>query len=276
MKDFHKPITIEELNLRMGRAASVVKLICGVANNATALIMLDAHDKMKQHPNYRHRVKYLYHKAINKQREQERTLLHARTNRFFHLGDMTDETRKIYGNISDAEYFEFWQGLGARAYTDTRPMVTSLWNKYRLSLCHHGILHADTLAWSMTAMAALELACKMYESVVRTVAKDNDLPHAAINMVFSGFYIRPVADLWRKAMEESEPKANGYELDEIEQRNIQLGLRQLEEAWSNTHHIFDMASGATEDFAEVFRTKGEWKKALRMIKESKQRVDEYL
>lgn len=266
---------MDELTHRMAHASSVVKLVCGVGNNATALIMLEAHDYIKQHPNYRQRVKMLYRLAIQRQRDMEKVLLHTSTNRFFHLGDMSPETRKIYGNISDAEYFEFWQGTGARAYTETRPMLTSLWNKYRLSLIHHDILHADSLAWSMTAMAAMELACKMYDSVVRTVANDNDLPHQALNNVFQFFNLRPVADIWRTALDATEPKACGYELDEMEDRNIQMGIEQLEEAWNNTDTIFDMAAGATEDFAEMFRTKGEWKKALRVIKEAKVEAREY-
>lgn len=274
--DYRHKMTIQDLTLRMARAASVVKLVTGVGNNATALIMLDAHDRMKEHPNYRHRVKMLYRQAISKQREMEKVLLHTRTNRFFHLADMTAETRKIYGDISDAEYFEFWQGLGARAYTETRPMVTSLWNKYRLSLIHHDIPHADTLAWSMTAMAALELACKMYESTVRITATDHDLPHQAVDRFFHAFNLRPVADIWRTALEATDPKALTYHLDEVEDRNISMGIIQLEEAWNNTDTIFDMATGATEDFSELFRTKGEWKKALRIIKKAKVEANEYV
>lgn len=271
--DYRVRITMDELTQKMGKAANVVKLICGVANNAAALIMLDANDKMKEHPNYRQRVKMLYKHALDKRKELERNLLYTRMNRFFHLEDMTDETRKIYGKISDAEYFEFWQGMGGRAYTDTRPMVTSLWNKYRLSLIKHNIKYPEIFAWSMVAMAALELACKMYESSVRSVANDHKLPVDALNQVFGGFNLRPVADLWRKALEATDPKTNDYELDEMESRNIQFGLIQLEEAWSDPNGIFDMAAGATEDFEEVFRTKGEWKKALRTIKESKQRLE---
>ena len=276
MMDYRHKLTMQELTLRMARAARVVKLICGVGNNATALILLDANDKMKAHPNYRHRVKMLYRQAINKHRELEKVLLHTRTNRFFHIADMDDQTRKIYGNISDAEFFELWQGTGARAYMATRPLVTSLWNKYRLALIHHEFPHPDTLAWSMTAMAALELACKMYESSIRTVAEDHDLPHDAVERVFHVFNLKPVADIWRKAMEATEPKIVNCQLSEIDDRNIQMGIIQLEDAWNDTNTLFDMAAGAIEDFAELFRTKGEWKKALRIIKEAKQEAKEHL
>jgi len=118
----------------LARSASVVKLVRGVANNATWLVMMDAHDAIKKHPNYRGKVKYLYKQAFKEFKNNERQLLYANENRMFHLADMTPTTRKIYGNITDAQYFEYWQGLGARAYTEGNQWVSSLDNKYRLSL----------------------------------------------------------------------------------------------------------------------------------------------
>ena len=249
----------------MGSIASTIKLVCGVANNAALLVVLDAHDKVRHHPAYRHQVKRFYQQAIKTYREQERSMLYARTNRMFHIDDMPASVRKKYGNITDAQYFEYWQGLGARAYTEGKPWLTSLQNKYRLSLLGHDVPNADTLAWVMTAQACLELACKMYETQMRQCVEHYHIPDENLRPVFSLFSMRRTADLWYKAMQLTEPQATRYDLAPIEERNIVLGIQQLHEAWSDPRLIYGSAFTATEDFDDIFRTKGENKKALREI-----------
>lgn len=251
----------------MGSIASTIKLVCGVANNAALLIVLDAHDKVRKHPAYRHQVKHLYCQAIKTYREQERELLHARRNRMFHLADMPENIRKKYGDITDAQYFEYWQGLGARAYTEGRPWITSLQNKYRLSLQGHGVEHADILAWVMAAQACLELACTMYEEQIRQCVATWHIPEENLRPVFGLFSMHRTADLWYQAMTQTDRTITTYDLDPIEERNIAMGIRQLHEAWSDPKLIYGSAFTATEDFDDIFRTKGENKKALREINE---------
>jgi succinate dehydrogenase/fumarate reductase flavoprotein subunit len=58
-----------------------------------------------------------------------------------------------------------------------------------------------------------------------------------------------------------------YELEEVEERNINLGIIQLAETWANPDYMYDSVSESLPDYAEIFRTKGEMKKALRNIEE---------
>ena len=266
--------TAEQLDHQLSGAASMVKLACGVGNNAAYAVMLTAHDHIKMHPNYRHEVKRLYRQAFTMFRQREGQLLHRTTNRFFHVADMTPEVRKKYGNITDAQYFEFWQGLGALAYREGQPLITSLHNKYRLSLLGHGIALPDIVAWPMTAQACLELACTLYNAAVRSCAEEYHLPIGPLRDLFAPFSLRPVADVWNKALTLTDPKADTYDLNEGEKRNIQLGLEQLEELWANPKFLYNSAFTATEDFEDIFRTKGENKKALREIGEIMQETEE--
>ena len=159
--------TAEQLEQQLSGAASMVKLACGVGNNAAYAVMLTAHDYIKMHPNYRHEVKRLYRQAFTMFRQREGQLLHRSQNRFFH-----------------------------------------------------------------------------------------------------------VADVWGKALTLTDPKADTYDLNEGEKRNIQLGLEQLEELWANPKFLYSSAFTATEDFEDIFRTKGENKKALREIGEIMQEAEE--
>jgi succinate dehydrogenase/fumarate reductase flavoprotein subunit len=58
-----------------------------------------------------------------------------------------------------------------------------------------------------------------------------------------------------------------YELEDVETRNINHGIIQLAETWANPDYMYDSVSESLPDFEEIFRTKGEMKKALRNIEE---------
>jgi hypothetical protein len=274
-------MTKEELEIRVAKAAGVVKLVCGLGNNAAWMVCLDAHDVIKKHSRYNQRTKgghtvgYFYRKVLKMYRDYERMLLCSSTNRFFHVADMSEETRKKYGDITDRQYYEFWTGIGGAAYTRSKPMVTSLQNKYRLSLMQHGIAMPEMVAWVMTAQACLELAVTMYEKALVNIEDELQIPRKVLDFVFGRFSMKEIAKVWRQAMEATEPNAN-YELEGIEERNIEQGIIQLQEAWSTTDGLYGATMDSVKDFDEVFRTKGEMKKAMREIAEAKAEVDRQL
>ena len=257
--------TEAEVATALATAASVVKLITGTANNAAWYVMIHAHDQIRKHPKYKHETKRTYKAAITAWHEYETALLHAYHNRFFHVGDMDERIRKKYGDITDAQYYEFWASMGGTAYMKTKPMITSLWNKFRLSLIQHKVRNEDSLAWAMTAMSCLELADKMYESALNTVTTNTGLPSPLIRTVFAGFSIRRIADLWRKALHMTDDIT--YDLDDIEARNIEMGVRQLQEAWTEAHLLYDSVRASINDYDDVFRTKHERRMAIAEINE---------
>ncbi len=265
----------EEIERQVGAVASMVKLATGVANNAAIAIMLDAHDQAKRHPNYRHKCKQAYRQALKEWHDYEAHLLHADSNRFFHVSDMDEATRKKYGDITDRQYFEFWQGMGAYAYQETRPLVTSLWNKYRLSLVNHKAAHPDLLAWPMVGMAVLNLACSIHEHSVEEACRCLPIDNHIVKHIFAQLSLRRVLAEWVKALDLTDPTVH-YDLEPTEQRNIELGVMQLAEAWANPDLLYDSSANAIPDFEEIFRTKGEMKKSMREIADMKSRTQEEL
>lgn len=274
-------MTKEELEIRVAKAAGVVKLVCGLGNNAAWMVCLDAHDVIKKHSRYNQRTKgghtvgYFYRKVLKMYRDYERMLLCSSTNRFFHVADMSEATRKKYGAITDRQYYEFWTGIGCAAYSRSRPMITSLQNKYRLSLMQHGVGTPEMVAWAMTAQSCLELAVTMYEKAMENIEEELQIPRKVLDFVFRQFSLKEIAKVWRMALDATEPNAN-YELDDIEERNIEQGIVQLQDAWSGTDGLYGATMESVNDFNEVFRTKGEMKKAMREIAEAKAEVDRLL
>jgi hypothetical protein len=188
----------------------------------------------------------------------------------FHMDDMNEDVRRKYGNISDAEYYEFWKGVGAVAYTKTKPMITSLWNKYRVSLIQHNVRDAEHVAWVMTAQAALDLAGAMYESAMKECETGYGLSRKILDAVFGQFSLKTISKNWMRALLLLTPETEPIKLSDMEERNIDFGLRQLMEAWLDPELLYSSASGAVEDYNEIFATKGFVKKVQREIAEVKE------
>lgn len=260
-------MTYEETVKRLSNAAAVVKLICGVANNAAWLIVLDAHDHARRCPNYRHQVKHKFKSALQALREYERNLIHTEENRMFHMADMSDRVRKKYGDITDREFYDFWTGAGSAAYERTKPLLTSLQNKYKLSLEREGVPEAYNVAWVMVGMAALELAVRMYDKAIEECVTGYQLPRKLLQRVFGQFSLAHVLKLWRDALIALCPGTDQIKPSHTDERNIEMGLIQLTEAWIDPTTLYNSTMDTVAEYSEVFRTKGEMKKSLREIAE---------
>lgn len=248
----------------MAAAAGLIKFVCGVANNAAWLVALEALDHARRCRDYRGNVKYRFNQSVAAYHDYESNLIHNKNNRMFCLADMTPDIRKKYGNITDREYYDFWTATGAQAYTKTKPMITSLWNKYRLSLQSHNVKESEHLAWVMTATAALELAVNLYKRAIKDIVEQYKLPRHLVEYVFSQFSLEPVRKRWNDAMLSLSPHVD-YTISGMEERNIVHGLEQLQEAWTDTSVLYDSASETVAEYEEVFRTPGEQKKVMREI-----------
>ena len=263
----------EEIVKAVSNAAAIFKLVCGVGNNAAWLAMMDGYDQAKRCKAFRrslkggHMVGWYFKKAVNDFKEYERQLLTTEKNRMFHVADMTEDVRRKYGDISDAQYYEFWKGVGGVAYAKTKPHITSLWNKYRVSLVKHDVKDAEHVAWVMTAQAAIDLSLAMYESAMKECETGMNLHRQLLEGIFGKFSLKTVSKDWMRAMMLLAPETDDYQLDSTEERNIEFGLEQLMEAWLDPELLYSSASGAVDDYEEIFATKGFVKKVQREIAE---------
>ena len=266
-----KDMMYEEIVKAVSNAAAIFKLVCGVGNNAAWLVMMDGYDHAKRCKAFRrslrggHMVGWYFKKAVNDFKDYERQLLTTGKNRMFHVADMTEDVRRKYGDISDAEYYEFWKGVGGVAYAKTQPHITSLWNKYRVSLVKHDVKDAEHVAWVMTAQAAIDLSLAMYESAMKECETGMNLHRKLLDGIFGQFSLRTVSKDWMRALMLLAPETDNYQLDSTEERNIDLGLQQLMEAWLDPELLYSSASGAVDEYEEIFATKCFMKKVQREI-----------
>lgn len=257
----------QQVQLTWANAAGVMKLVCGVGNNAAWYVVLHARSQLRTHRLYKHQVRQAFNAAMEKFHEYERNLIYAKEHRMFHLADMAPETRKRYADITDRQYYEFWAGCGSAAFGKTMPLITSLQNKYRLIMLNHGIRESHLAAWALTAQAALDLAVSMYESAIKQVCEYPGMRERAVRVVFNQFSLKPVQEAWEKAIDLLDPKCLIVEPTTLESKNLENGLTQLAEGWTNIAAVFRSVQKSAEDYQEVFRTIGEQKKAMREISE---------
>jgi len=280
---------IEQLTIDIARASSVMKLVCGVANNAAWQVVLHAYSyisgrrmdpndpdgrrRMPAHPRFRHEVKKQFKKALDEWKAYEHRLVYASEYRMFHVDDMDEAHRRRYGDITDRQYYDFWSGIGAPAFTKTMPYITSLWNKYRVSLISHKVEHPDHVAWVMTALAALELADQLYYKAIDECVSGYKIPRPLLNKIFRQFRLTRVKDAWHQALMMLAPETV-FDLDYVEEKNIKIGLTQLCDAWSDPNLMYESTMNTVEDYDEIFATRGFQKKSLRELADIKNKTEE--
>ncbi len=254
--------TLEE---RLAKAAGYVKLTTGVANNAAWVVALTAYDHAKLCRRYAREVKKAFSEAVKEWHNYERRLLSPVGPRMFHLEDFDAKTRERYGNITDREYYEAWASIGFFAYKKTQPWITSLWNKHRLSLLQHHVEDAEHVAWVLTALSALYLAQQIYQHTMKHVVSDFLITRMTAERVFLQFSLAAVLKRWQRALLLLAPEYN-YTLESTERKNIENGLRQLCEAWTDMELLCEVTIMSVEDNEEVFKDAKTHRKVLRQLK----------
>lgn len=247
--------------------SATMKLHCGIANNAALIIMVDALDVVRKHPRYKHRAKQLFKESLRLRDAYERRLRFDE-NGFFAIKGLPAHVRELYADgVGMGDYFDFWAGLGSRAYVVTKPFVSALTHKYYRSLVAHGVKDAEYLAIGLSACAALALAGNTYDMAIRNECGRFGVPERIGRKFFADFSLRRVELAWAGALAALEPRAVQDELSEEESRNIYLSIDDIESRW----HDFDnykATMGETADaFSDMFRSDEARKIVMRATRE---------
>lgn len=254
--------TIEQIEERVWKCSGMVKTMLAMPNNVAYIMLYNAHDKAKTHPAYRHEAKRLFKRTVEEYREYEKGLYCAQENRMFHVGDMNEQTRKRYGDITDRDYFELWQDMGSKGYELALPHLQALTHKFRLSLRRRNIQEADILCHLLTASAVMEIALSFYRSATDLCKSEFKLPEQLVTRLYGGFSLQRVKQAWERACTALAPYR--YPLEEIEEKNIAMSISDIADTWSEQDNMLAAVIDAVENNEELFRTRGEMKKVLRI------------
>lgn len=233
-------------------SSGMVKMVMGVVNNAAEIVMVDAFERVKSHKNFRRAAKYHFNLALKARDEYEQKLKHSRV-RFFDTSDMHDSCRKIFSErFSNDDYFEYWQGFGALAYSRLKPMVEDLRQAYQRVLERYCVADAEVTSHVMAAYAVLLLSVQAFNETMRSLKVCVSM--STRSYVFSPFSMGKVANCWMHALEEFNRDALLC-LDADEDEEIASKIRALH-VIVDPSFVFDSIKHTIGDFNEVFRNNG--------------------
>lgn len=269
--------TLKDIEYMLTYSSSMAKSVCGVTNNYAILVMLDAHDRIKKTDIYRHQVKLAFKQAISEMQAYRRMLKmgNPRGLRFFNLNDMTPETRNKYGDITNEEYYDYWESIGSLAYTKTKDLMNSLAYKYEKVLIEKGCKYHKELAWVMVASVALSVAVGQYEGVIQQCSDELSITAAELNEMLSPFNMNNINMRWKRAWELADPECS-VKMDKDQFRNIELGIEQLSAALRDPLLVYDSVIDSTSSYDEIFASKKKQKEIIKEMKSCKSEFNKSL
>lgn len=255
------------------KAASFVKLVDGTVNNAAWAACLDAYEYLKPLKRFNQQVRggytagYGYQRCFKALKAYQRNLIYTSDNRFFHVADMTEETRNYYAkDMTDEDYYDFWASFGFKAYQDNKQFLTCLVHKLRLFYEAHAVKQAEAAAWSMGAYMSLSVATECHEFVVKAVATDWGGDIRAWRSLFKAFDLATVEKLWGDAHRDFFPELGALVFSDHEFENVRLSFNQWAGRLIKGKTLAKSRMDTVADYADdIFRTPGCAKKAIREL-----------
>lgn len=261
----------EEIISRFAYASGAVKLITGALNNMAWLVCLDALSEARKHPNFKHKAKRAYGRAVEEYKAYERRLKHSAERQFFSVSDLTKEDREMFGDISNADYYDAWAAHGSKMYMELREDLKELSTIYKKSLDAHNIPYSDIISLQMVAQSCLLHAVAGYLAVLDKSIIFHKLPDRVTRDLFRDFNMKRIADAWFKAMCSLEPKSN-FKMTDEETRYTEDVIRKFMHRFLNPELIHDSAIYVSEEYGEIFANEKEQEKAIKRQKERKKSI----
>lgn len=262
----------DKLESSLQQVSGVIKMMVGVSNNMCYWALLDTIDELKKTKRYKHQAKKAINNVLIAWKEYERNLITPPeySPHFFSLKDMPSETRKKYGDITDAEYYSYWSASGAEAYVKAKNEIGCLRHKYYKSLEQHGIKDSEALSWVLTTATLLGAAVRIYKDTISCITVCG-FPKDVLTNLFKTFSLEHVKDSYNKAMLLVAPDTD-YNNTKEENRDIELGIHYLIEKITDVDYIYSSNIDAAKQYEEIFSSKKEYEKFQRLLAETSQEL----
>lgn len=244
---------------------SQFKLEIGIFFVYLRFISLDAIDKVKEGKAFRHGVKYNLNKFLVELDRLRTMLIYPPENcvRMFHLEDMPRSTRMMYRqDLTDKEYFEFWENQGMVAFNETHKHVYALQWRYEKALNERGVKKAKVLAWLATGSSMIEMYVNSYTLMIERFSKLFGYPKSLLISYYNGFDLTRARELWYGAMLQFVPDGDNILSDVLNERNVVLGLQQIVCELGDAERQLEYTRINVEENREVFSSKNYWLKAI--------------
>ena len=264
---------VSQIEEQIVTTTSAVKIIMSVAHAMVLFTMLDTLDKIKSAKWY-DKNKRLFKIAKKVMDNYDKGLLHATTNRFFCVKDMSEQLRATYNdNLTDRQYFEYWLDMGASYYDKIKPFILLMQNKYRLVLHDMGITDENATSWAITTEFALEEAEAMYkDGVLKAMSEKIGVPEKILDCIYSSFRFDDIHKAWQRAIKSSIPELQEIADNAMKSRNVLLGINDFHSHVADVFTSCEPIMQATEDNEDLWAGKDEFKKAKRLMRSVQKKI----
>lgn len=271
IQDVHKvqrldPRLSSAIDAQIGEWQSDVMQVASIINNVTYLSMGNALDLLRQMPVYQQKfskVRGAFEHARKVWMQQEAAL---KASRHFRVCDLNEGDRKFYrADLTNGEYFEYWQATGFEAYNRLVPLLGMLTNKFKLIIEHHGYDHAKALGYMDLVISLVNFSEQLYFGIRERYVEMTHMPPEFFDEHYGIFRIYRFGMAWQKARNLMGNGVEDKEVDPIEKCNVEQAINQLVAKFLDADFFFGCASVAAKDYPEVFATKGFCKKRQKQI-----------
>lgn len=244
--------------------------LMGIVNNAAWMACLDALEYARRHPNYNKQCKggYTAHSEFDRTMKMfkayRRNLIYG-SDSIFHVSDIDPDFREcLKPDITDSEFYDFWEASGFNAYQISWPFFTCLENKNEQMFLKTGDMSPKETAWVTTAAQTLTMATTSFRTITdEAVAKSVHMCHTygtrRTRMMYEGFFrqfdLSSVCKAWQRAAL-ALMDAPDVTMEDYQARNIAQGYQQLGGEWLKPSNRLKTAVKTIDDYADLFRTGG--------------------
>lgn len=263
-KKYYTKEQAENVCGKIDRASGLVKLAMGLSINASRYMMLNALDSVKKHPKYKHEIKRAFALADKAYKDFERVLRHGNLQTPVFFSTKFYKPQYFKDGMTSDEYFEIWQALGGAAYDDSKNEFGVLKHKYELALEHNGSACPGIGGEILLVSCLLRITQNIFDVMMKEICKG--IPELGKDViegyVFRPFNIKQVAEAWHKAV--IMLYGDFFKCSDFDERNIKMGIQQIEEKWCSEKWIEKMQEKTLRDYEDYIGGK---KKTAKLIKD---------
>ena len=259
---------IRRLSAEDAAMSEMTKTHLGPFYSLARYICYEAISKLKQAGEYRHQVKR-HVKIWLEEMDKERKLMinpPKDCGKFFSIENVFSSVREMFrDDLTDEEYYEFWEYVGVAAFNDVHKIIYALQWKYEKALVARGATKAKAVSWLLTAYMVLKMYDMEYVELLNTFEKNFGYPEKMLRRYFRVFDATKLYGQWQRIMEYCYTDAEKLIIECLEERNVEIGLQDIMQRMSKECADLRYIRKATEENPEIFRSKKAWRDALAMM-----------
>lgn len=253
--------TLYQVNQEYECMSSVLKTELGILYPFQWYGCLDLIDRIKKTNYYRQGVKLGLNGYLKEMALKRSMMLNPPmgTPRLFHVVEFPKAVQmRLREDLTDEEFYDFWEGQGLVAHSKNKQLIDSLIWKFRKFYDQRGVRCAEVLSLLTAGEALIRICAVQYHERLRTFREMFGYNKEDAHRCFEMFDLTRASHVWHTAVKPLCHNVENIVLDALNERNVVLGLQQLMEEMTLTKKVFEITRQNVVDNPEVFRTKKTW------------------